>query len=63
MQKEELNLYRVFRNTYEYTTIKLKSDQQNPEQLVQDLLQKGDLKFNDTQTDLTVIREYSHLGG
>lgn len=63
MQKEELNLYRVFRNTYEYTTIKLKSDQQNPEQLVQDLLQKGDLKFNDTQTDFTVIREYSHLGG
>lgn len=55
--QEDKQLVRVFRNTYEYTTVEVKADEKNPEQLVQGLISSGVMKFNDSETILTVIPE------
>lgn len=55
--QEDKQLVRVFRNTYEYTTVEVKADEKNPEQLVQGLISSGVMKFNDSETVLIVIPE------
>ena len=55
--QEDKQLVRVFRNTYEYTTVEVKVDEKNPEQLVQGLISSGVMKFNDSETVLIVIPE------
>lgn len=59
--QEDKQLVRVFRNTYEYTTVEVKADEKNPEQLVQGLISSGVMKFNDSETVLIVIPERNPL--
>lgn len=59
--QEDKQLVRVFRNTYEYTTVEVKADEKTPEQVVQGLISSGVMKFNDSETVLIVIPERNPL--
>lgn len=59
--QEDKQLVRVFRNTYEYTTVEVGANEKTPEQVVQGLISSGVMKFNDSETVLIVIPERNPL--
>lgn len=55
--QDNKQLVRVFRNTYEYTTVEVDSNHPDPERYVRDQVLSGIVTFTDLETELTVIPE------
>lgn len=55
--QDNKQLVRVFRNTYEYTTVEVDSNHPDPECYVRGQVLSGVIAFTDSKTELTVIPE------
>jgi hypothetical protein len=55
--QDNKQLVRVFRNTYEYTTVEVDSNHPDPERYVRDQVLSGIVTFTDSEIELTVIPE------
>ena len=58
--QEGKQVYRVFKNTYEYAVVELDKTVKNPEHVVQGLILSGKLKFKDSETSFTVTPEHRY---